>query len=69
VQALCVGNAAPWNTAALNVLRAAGLGDTIRHRIGHGWDYRDTKALVGTGDETYGSQHGILQRAGIYRPA
>lgn len=58
------------NDAALDALRAAGLGDTIRHRIGHGMGLEGHEApWLAPGDPTP-IQTGMIfsNEPGVYRP-
>lgn len=58
------------NTAALDALRAAGLGDTIRHRIGHGMGLEGHEApWLAPGDPTQVQTNMIFSNEpGVYRP-
>lgn len=58
------------NLAALNVLREAGLGDAIRHRIGHGMGIQGHEApWLAPGDETLLVPNMVFSNEpGIYRP-
>ncbi|MBK9745188.1 MAG: aminopeptidase P family protein [Chloroflexi bacterium] len=71
VNALRVGNTcAQVNTAALNVLKEYGLGDAIRHRIGHGMGLQGHEApWLAPGDETPLVPKMVFSNEpGIYRP-
>ncbi len=71
IDALKIGaTCAEVNTAALAVLRDAGLGDTIRHRIGHGMGLQGHESpWLAPGDNTE-IQVGMVfsNEPGIYRP-
>lgn len=71
VNALRPGNSCnAVNEAALNVIKAAGYGDCIRHRIGHGMGLRGHEApWLAPGDGTI-LQAGMVfsNEPGIYRP-
>ncbi|MEM8729077.1 MAG: Xaa-Pro peptidase family protein [Pseudomonadota bacterium] len=58
------------NTAALDVLRHAGLGDAIRHRIGHGMGREGHEApWLAPGDTTPVQPHMVFSNEpGVYRP-
>jgi Xaa-Pro aminopeptidase len=58
------------NDAALDALRAAGLGDAIRHRIGHGMGLEGHEApWLAPGDPTPIRTHMIFSNEpGVYRP-
>jgi Xaa-Pro dipeptidase len=58
------------NEAALGVLRGAGLGDTIRHRIGHGMGVEGHEApWLAPGDPTPASPGMVFScEPGVYRP-
>ncbi|MBO6602361.1 MAG: aminopeptidase P family protein [Roseicyclus sp.] len=58
------------NDAALDALRAAGLGDAIRHRIGHGMGLEGHEApWLAPGDPTPVRTHMIFSNEpGVYRP-
>lgn len=58
------------NDAALDALRAAGLGDTIRHRIGHGMGLEGHEApWLAPGDPTRIETNMIFSNEpGVYRP-
>jgi Xaa-Pro dipeptidase len=58
------------NDAALDALRAAGLGDTIRHRIGHGMGLEGHEApWLAPGDATpIQTQMIFSNEPGVYRP-
>ncbi|GAB5447518.1 M24 family metallopeptidase [Gymnodinialimonas sp.] len=58
------------NDAALDALRAAGLGDTIRHRIGHGMGLEGHEApWLAPGDPTRIQTHMVFSNEpGVYRP-
>ena len=58
------------NTAALAPLRAAGLGDTIRHRIGHGMGVEGHEApWLAPGDPTPATSGMVFScEPGVYRP-
>lgn len=58
------------NDAALNALRAAGLGDAIRHRIGHGMGLEGHEApWLAPGDATSIQTNMIFSNEpGVYRP-
>ncbi|MBL8137188.1 MAG: aminopeptidase P family protein [Acidobacteria bacterium] len=58
------------NTAALAPIRAAGLGDTIRHRIGHGMGVEGHEApWLAPGDTTPAAPGMVFScEPGIYRP-
>ncbi|ABD57041.1 peptidase M24 [Jannaschia sp. CCS1] len=58
------------NDAALDALRAAGLGDTIRHRIGHGMGLEGHEdPWLAPGDPTPIQTHMIFSNEpGVYRP-
>jgi Xaa-Pro dipeptidase len=58
------------NDAALSVLRGAGLGDTIRHRIGHGMGVEGHEApWLAPGDPTPASPGMVFScEPGVYRP-
>jgi Xaa-Pro dipeptidase len=58
------------NTAALNVLKEAGLGDAIRHRIGHGMGVQGHEApWLAPGDNTILVPNMVFSNEpGIYRP-
>ncbi|QXT41330.1 Xaa-Pro peptidase family protein [Gymnodinialimonas ceratoperidinii] len=58
------------NDAALDALRDAGLGDTIRHRIGHGMGLEGHEApWLAPGDDTRIETHMIFSNEpGVYRP-
>lgn len=58
------------NDAALNALRQAGFGDTIRHRIGHGMGLEGHEApWLAPGDPTQIQTHMIFSNEpGVYRP-
>ncbi|MEQ8367535.1 MAG: M24 family metallopeptidase, partial [Roseicyclus sp.] len=58
------------NDAALDALRRAGLGDTIRHRIGHGMGLEGHEApWLAPGDPTPIQTHMIFSNEpGVYRP-
>jgi Xaa-Pro aminopeptidase len=71
VEALRPGaSCASVNTAALAVLREAGLGDAIRHRIGHGMGLEGHEApWLAPGDETRVAPGMVFSNEpGIYRP-
>ena len=71
VDALRVGNTcASVNEAALGVLKQAGLGDAIRHRIGHGMGIQGHEApWLAPGDETILQTNMVFSNEpGIYRP-
>ncbi|MGJ3238653.1 MAG: M24 family metallopeptidase [Anaerolineae bacterium] len=71
VEALKVGaTCSSVNTAALNVLRDAGLGDAIRHRIGHGMGIQGHEApWLAPGDDTRLVPNMVYSNEpGIYRP-
>jgi len=71
VEALRVGNTcAQVNTAALNVLKDYGLGDAIRHRIGHGMGLQGHEApWLAPGDESPLVPNMVFSNEpGIYRP-
>ena len=71
VQALEEGRScAEVNDAALDVLRDAGLGDTIRHRIGHGMGIEGHEApWLAPGDETPTTPGMVFScEPGVYRP-
>lgn len=58
------------NEAALGELRAAGLGDAIRHRIGHGMGLEGHEApWLAPGDDTRAAAGMVLSNEpGVYRP-
>lgn len=58
------------NEAALNVLKDAGLGDAIRHRIGHGMGIQGHEApWLAPGDDTILEPNMVFSNEpGIYRP-
>ncbi|MGB1285356.1 MAG: M24 family metallopeptidase [Aggregatilineales bacterium] len=71
IQALTAGaTCASVNDAALNVLRDAGLGDAIRHRIGHGMGIQGHEApWLAPGDNTLLTPNMVFSNEpGIYRP-
>ncbi len=71
VDALARGlTCAEVNTAALAPIRAAGLGDTIRHRIGHGMGVEGHEApWLAPGDETPAAAGMVCScEPGVYRP-
>jgi Xaa-Pro dipeptidase len=71
VRALRVGTrCADVNTAALRVLRDAGLGDAIRHRIGHGMGLQGHEGpWLAPGDPTPLAPNMVFSNEpGIYRP-
>lgn len=71
VDALQVGaTCASVNEAALNVVKDAGLGDAIRHRIGHGMGIQGHEApWLAPGDETLLEANMVFSNEpGIYRP-
>ena len=58
------------NETALDVIRAAGFGDAIRHRIGHGMGVEGHEApWLAPGDETVAAPGMVFScEPGIYRP-
>ncbi len=71
VDALARGlTCAAVNTAALASIRAAGLGDTIRHRIGHGMGVEGHEApWLAPGDHTPATTGMVFScEPGVYRP-
>ena len=71
IDSLKVGaTCASVNEAALNVLKEAGLGDTIRHRIGHGMGIQGHEApWLAPGDNTILEANMVFSNEpGIYRP-
>jgi Xaa-Pro aminopeptidase len=58
------------NEAALGILRAAGLGDAIRHRIGHGMGVEGHEApWLAPGDDTLAAPGMVFScEPGVYRP-
>ncbi len=71
VSALVVGaTGAEVNTAALDVLHGEGLGDAIRHRIGHGMGVEGHEApwLAPGGDVLCAAGMVFSNEPGIYRP-
>lgn len=71
IEALRVGaTCAEVNTAALDVLKEAGLGDAIRHRIGHGMGIQGHEApWLAPGDTTPLQANMVFScEPGIYRP-
>jgi Xaa-Pro aminopeptidase len=58
------------NSAAMDTLRAAGLGDTIRHRIGHGMGLEGHEAPWLAPGDTTPIVPGMIYSSepGVYRP-
>ncbi|AXC48438.1 aminopeptidase P family protein [Paracoccus suum] len=70
-EALCRGlDCAGVNTAALEPIRAAGLGEAIRHRIGHGMGVEGHEApWLAPGDRTPAAPGMVFScEPGVYRP-